>query len=140
MSRGEDDPVYRSITPNQNNTYDLGKPDKNWRNLYAANGTFEDIYIKDSNDTVSLNGMLSNFITNTVDNLTNYYKKSETYSRTEVANLVSIAIRGSFQAVSELPTASADTLGVIYLVPSSVTDVDNVKNEFITVENNGVYS
>lgn len=37
MSRGIDDPIYRSITPNTDNTYDLGSASKKWANGYFTN-------------------------------------------------------------------------------------------------------
>ena len=37
MSRGEDDPVFRSITPNTTDTYYLGSNDKKWKGIYATN-------------------------------------------------------------------------------------------------------
>jgi len=37
MSRGIDDPIHRSITPNTDNTYDLGTSSKKWSNIYATN-------------------------------------------------------------------------------------------------------
>ena len=36
MSRGIDDYVFRDITPNTNNTYNLGSSDKKWANIYAT--------------------------------------------------------------------------------------------------------
>lgn len=83
---------------------------------------------------------VSQFITNSVDNLLNYYKKSETCTRAEVAEQITNAINGEFVVVNSLPTASSSTLGKIYLVPSSSPEVQNIKDEFITVQNNGAYS
>ena len=37
MSRGIDDPIYRNITPNSNNTYDLGSSSNKWKKIYANN-------------------------------------------------------------------------------------------------------
>ena len=37
MSRGIDDPIYRSITPNTNNSYNLGTSSKKWANGYFTN-------------------------------------------------------------------------------------------------------
>lgn len=84
---------------------------------------------------------VSGFITNTVNNLVNYYLKSETYSRSEVQQLIS-AIQGvSFVSVQTLPTASADTMGgKIYLVPSTNPDTQNVKDEFITIQDGSTYA
>lgn len=82
---------------------------------------------------------VSQFITNSVDNLLHYYKKSETYTKAEVAEQIANAINGEFVVVNSLPTASSSTLGKIYLVPSSSPEVQNIKDEFITVQNNGNY-
>lgn len=83
---------------------------------------------------------LSNFITNTVDNLVNYYKKSETYNRTEVNNLISTIQGFTYLLVDSLPTASADTMGKIYLVPSADQQQQNVKDEYITIESSDSYN
>lgn len=80
-------------------------------------------------------------IENTVNDLVNYYLKSETYSRSEVQQLIA-AIQGvSFVSVQTLPTASADTMGgKIYLVPSTNPDTQNVKDEFITIQDGSTYA
>lgn len=87
--------------------------------------------------------------------LSEYYKKTETYSAAEIRRMVAglnpdlsgyytkddvdrmlRAIRnGRFVPVSALPTASADTLNAIYLVPreSEEGEENNVKDEFITI-------
>ena len=36
MSRGSDDPIFRSITPNTNNTYSLGSSSNKWNTVYAT--------------------------------------------------------------------------------------------------------
>jgi len=82
----------------------------------------------------------SGFITNTVSNLANYYLKTETYTQNEVNNLISQAVSGAFVVVNTLPTASADTMNKIYLVPKSSGSGSNLKDEYITVNNNGTYS
>lgn len=73
----------------------------------------------------------SGFITNTVNNLTNYYLKSETYTKTEVQNLISGITGITIEVVSELPASGEN--GVIYLVPKEGTSPD-VYNEYIWVE------
>lgn len=35
MSRGQDDPVFRNITPYASNTYDLGSSTNKWKNIYG---------------------------------------------------------------------------------------------------------
>lgn len=82
---------------------------------------------------------LSQFITKTVNDLTNYYLKSQTYSKTEVEQLIAAITALRFVSVAVLPTASAATMNKIYLVPSSDPQQQNVKDEYFTTENAGVY-
>ena len=73
----------------------------------------------------------SGFITNTVNNLTNYYLKSETYTKTEVQNLISGITGITIEVVSVLPASGEN--GVIYLVPKEGVSPD-IYNEYIWVE------
>lgn len=65
--------------------------------------------------------------------LENVYTKSETYTRAEVQAAIADAMKGGYLAVSELPTASENTMGHIYLVPDSSGSGDNVKIEYVTI-------
>ena len=76
---------------------------------------------------------VSNFITKSVNDLVNYYTKSQTYTQTEVNNLIAAINQFSYLVVAELPVASADTMYKIYLVPSSDPQQGNVKDEYITI-------
>lgn len=60
---------------------------------------------------------VSNFITKDVDNLTNYYKKTETYTKTEVDNKVSSVYRyrGTVATYSDLPSTDL-VIGDVYNV------------------------
>lgn len=78
---------------------------------------------------------LSGFITKSVDDLVNYYLKSETYTRSEVEALIAAINQFAYEVVQELPTASAATMYKIYLVPSADPQTQNVKDEYITVDN-----
>lgn len=82
---------------------------------------------------------VSNFITASVNNLVNYYLKSDTYNKTEVDALISATKTGMFRTASALPTPSIDTLNIIYLVPSEDPQTRNVKDEYITIEINNGY-
>ena len=73
------------------------------------------------------------FITRMVNDLANYYLKSETYTRSEVATQIANALTGAFVSANRLPSASANTMGKIYLVPSSDPQTENVKDEYITI-------
>ena len=73
-----------------------------------------------------------NFIKNTVNNLVNYYTKTETYTKTEVNALISGQASGGFIVVQELPTTNISTSG-IYLVPSTTTKTKNIYDEYINI-------
>lgn len=60
------------------------------------------------------------FIDNTVNNLTNYYLKTETYTQTEVNGLISQLTSLSVEIVETLPTENISTT-IIYLVNVSGT-------------------
>lgn len=71
------------------------------------------------------------FITNAVDNLLNYYLKSETYTKEEVLELVNTLKRGLFNAVDFLPETGEPY--IIYLIPSEDPEEKNIKDEYIWV-------
>ena len=66
--------------------------------------------------------------------------KPDVYTKTEVNQLVETARRGGYILASELPTASADTMGKIYLIPKTGTGTRNIKDEYITIEENQAYA
>ena len=82
----------------------------------------------------------SNFVTTSVNNLVNYYTKSETYTKSEVSQQIANALIGSFVTVQMLPPSpSAENLGKIYLIPADIPDEQNIKQEYIAEERNGSY-
>lgn len=74
----------------------------------------------------------SGFITKAVNDLVNYYLKSETYSKTEVDNIADAIKNSRFEVVATLPTSNIKT-NVIYLVPSADPKSGNVKDEYINL-------
>lgn len=66
----------------------------------------------------------SNFITNTVDNLSNYYKKSETYTQIEVNNLINSITTLNIEVVSTLPTSNISST-TIYLKGNETTGTND---------------
>lgn len=76
-----------------------------------------------SNDT--------NFITKTVDNLINYYKKSEIYTQDQVNTLISNVNSFNVEVVQILPTENID-VHTIYLVPKKAEANDNY-DEYIYI-------
>ena len=71
------------------------------------------------------------FIVSTVDNLTNYYKKSETYTQAEVNNLINAITTLNIEVVASLPTSNISTT-TIYL-KGSKKDGNNSYEEYIYV-------
>lgn len=82
-----------------------------------------------------VNNRVAGFITKSVNDLVNYYLKSETYSRTEIQALIDAVKQFSYEVVASLPAAAAGTMHKIYLVPSADPKTQNVKEEYITIDN-----
>ena len=57
------------------------------------------------------------FITNAVSDLVNYYTKDETYTKSEISNMISAIPKFSIQVVQSLPGSGISTT-TIYLTPS----------------------
>ena len=75
----------------------------------------------------------TDIVTKSVDDLVNYYLKSDTYTKEEVNELVGTIQGVAFEVVQELPTSNIKT-NVIYLVPSSTSRTKNVKDEYINLD------
>lgn len=75
----------------------------------------------------------SGFITKAVNDLVSYYLKSETYSKTQVDDIVTAIKNSRFEVVATLPTTDIKT-NVIYLVPKNPTQTSNVKDEYINLD------
>ena len=73
------------------------------------------------------------FITNTTNNLTNYYTKINTYTKTEVDQLIGAISTLDIQIVQTLP--STGSTSTIYLVPKTASTNDSY-DEYIYVNNN----
>lgn len=69
------------------------------------------------------------FIDNTVSNLANYYKKSETYTQDEINTLIGNLATMEIQAVDNLPVSGKSN--VIYLVPKDSAQTNNAKDEYL---------
>lgn len=73
----------------------------------------------------------SGFITKAVNDLTNYYLKSETYTKEEVQSLISAVNSVTLQKVDSLPEPGESN--VIYLVPKSGSGND-IYDEYIFID------
>ena len=89
--------------------------------------------IPDTDLTTELQLALASFITASAQNLAYYYLKSETYSAAQVDAMIAAIKQFQYESVQTLPTASASTVGKIYLVPSSSPQTQNIKDEYITL-------
>lgn len=77
----------------------------------------------------------SGFITNAVNDLINYYLKSETYTKSEVNDLISAISTLDLKVVETLPTEDISTT-TIYLVPKASAGTNDAYDEYIYVSNN----
>ena len=75
-----------------------------------------------------------NYITKAVNDLENYYKKTETFTKQEVNDLISAISTLDLQVVQTLPTQDISTT-TIYLVPKTTTETNDIYDEYIYVSN-----
>lgn len=78
----------------------------------------------------------SGFITNLVNDLTNYYLKTDTYTKLEVQQLIASIPRFSVEVVSELPATGQPM--TLYLVPKQGTAPD-VYDEYVWITESESY-
>lgn len=90
-------------------------------------------------ENIKLNNIVYTVVTRAVNNLLNYYTKSETYTKNEVNSKLSSIHQFSIKSVDALPRPSALTTYTLYLVPSSQQRTGNLTDEFITVYRDGSY-
>lgn len=96
-------------------------------------GSVIDAYTKaEADERFALKTDLQGFITNTVDDLVNYYTKSETYTKQEIADLIGQISSISFEIVDQLPVSGESNK--IYLVPKTPGSQDSY-NEYIWFNN-----
>lgn len=69
------------------------------------------------------------------EQLEDFYKKNETYSREEVNNLVDTIPKFAIEVVTTLPTTQISTT-TIYLIKTSETETGNLYTEYIFVNGN----
>lgn len=108
-----------------------------WNGKSNFSGNYNDLTNKPTIPTVptKLSSFTNDtgFITKTVNNLDNYYKKSDTYTKTEVNNLINGISTMNVSVVSSLPTTGSTT--TIYLVAKSTSTTQNIYDEYLYVNN-----
>ena len=75
-----------------------------------------------------------NYITKAVNDLENYYTKTETFTKQEVNNLISAITTMDIQVVQTLPVQDISTT-TIYLVPKTTAETNDAYDEYIYVSN-----
>ena len=115
-------------------------------NSTASGGTsdYTDLTNKPSINNVTLSGNKSlndlgiqpsgNYITKAVNDLENYYIKTETFTKQEVNNLISAITTMDIQVVQTLPVQDISTT-TIYLVPKTTAETNDAYDEYIYVSN-----
>ena len=96
----------------------------------------EAIIVKAGNATKDyVNNLINNsgFITKAVNDLTNYYKTSETYTKQEINNLISAIPKFAIEVVNSLPISDISTT-TVYLLPSN-SETNDIYKEYIYVNN-----
>ena len=127
---GEENTIY--FTELDGNWYEYIWYNSQFITVGSNAGRFDDYYTKEEIDA-KLSAIeaeipdVSQFITASVDNLVNYYTK------TEVDNLIGSISQISFRRVDSLPEAGETN--VIYLVPKTDAEAQNGFDEFIWVDN-----
>lgn len=72
-----------------------------------------------------------------INNLINYYLKTETYTKQEVQQLLNDLQKVTLQVVEELPEEGETN--IIYLVPKEEPNPNNIKDEYIWLEDEEDY-
>ncbi len=77
---------------------------------------------------------VSQFITSTVNNLINYYTKTQTYTKDEINSLISNIKSFNAEIVTELPISNISTT-TIYLVAKTDTENNDYYDEYLYINN-----
>lgn len=76
----------------------------------------------------------SEFITNTVGNLVNYYKKSETYTQQEINNLIAAVESFKIKVVDELPETDIDTHAIYFAPKNPRAVIKDSYNSYVYID------
>ena len=108
-----------------------GKINKYW---IGTKVEYDSIAEKDESTFYYITDNTVDYITNSVNNLINYYLKSETYTKEEVNTLISSVNSFNVLVVDILPTENIDT-HTIYLIPKE-NEINDNYDEYIYINNN----
>ena len=114
------------------NSTEYGAGEANVQSDWNQTTTTADDYIKNKPTALSDFTNDTNFITNAVNDLTNYYTKSSTYTQSEVNALVSAIPKFSIEIVDSLLIEDPSTT-TIYLLRNQTSQSQNLYTEYIYV-------
>lgn len=120
-------------TPSQNPHE--GDTTDEWLTVVSSDDEGNPVY---SWEQIGQNPDLSQFITKSVNNLDNYYLKTQTFTQEEIIQRINESKNLVYLVVDELPQASSETLNSIYLVEDS--QQEDVYDMYITQYENSTYS
>lgn len=96
-------------------------------------GLIQKIFLNGVEQQITNKAVYLTVITNTVNDLVNYYLKTDTYSKLEVNNLIAAIQTVHLQKVETLPTEDISQT-TIYIVPKSTLLTNNVYDEYINTD------
>lgn len=100
----------------------------------AEKNKIEHITLNGVEQTITNKTVALTVITKAVNDLANYYTKTQTYSKSEINSLINSISTGGFEVVSTLPSTDISTT-TIYLVADTSPSADNTYDEYIYVNN-----
>lgn len=121
----------RQIAQNQQDIDELAQSDTQLAKSVSSLAQTVDKGFKQVQTELDKKQPKGDYITNAVDNLVNYYLKSETYTQSEVKDLIGSLTHINIEAVSSIDDVTEPN--VIYLVPASSGESDDYYNEYILV-------
>lgn len=125
LMSAEDKSKLNALPTNEQLTEELGdKADSANLAEVATSGSYNDLSDKPD---------LSAYITNSVDNLVNYYLKSETYTKNEVLQLIGAIQQFHYEVYATLPQTGASN--VLYLIGPIGAGADKYE-EYVYANNN----
>lgn len=99
----------------------------------AEVNVIEKITVNDTEQAITDKTVALTVITETVNNLVNYYTKTQTYTQDEVNALVSAAASGGFEVVETLPVLNIDPKKIYLVAKDPVGEAGDLYDEYIYV-------
>lgn len=108
--------------------------DASWQTILSTQISYTNTtsHLSATNVQSAIDEVVSNMVTKAVNDLTYYYTKSDTYTKTEVNNLISAIPTFNIAVVNSLPTTDISTT-TIYLLRNTAQTGTNIFTEYIYV-------